>query len=253
MNTKSWLYPTIFLCLFLVIWQFLISGYLLPEFLFPKPSSVFHQLFVEAEVLWKAAFQTATCAFIGLALSLILGLFSALVFASVPFLNMSLMPFSVFFQTVPIIAVAPLLVIWFGFGEPTVIASAFIVSFFPILASALTGLAQVNKDYLDLASIHRFSKVATIFRIRFPFAISKILVGLKISGGLSIIGAIVGEFIAGGGIGSVIDIARTQQKIDLVFAAIIVSSLMGIGLILAIEGLTRWIQSLRPLINNSDF
>src|SRR5213075_2138516 len=104
-------------------------------------------------------------------------------------------PYAVFFQTVPIVAIAPLLVIWFGYGMRTVIASAFIVSIFPVIANTLTGLLSTDPALRDLFRLYGASPSATLWKLRLPAALPQILTGLRIAGGLAVIGAIVGEFI----------------------------------------------------------
>jgi len=172
---------------------------------------------------------------LGLILSFIVGVFLAAVFQLSEVLHQAVFPYTVLFQTVPIIAVAPLLVIWFGFGFYTILASAFIVSLFPILAGSMHGLSQVSKEHLDLFKLYKASKLKVLFLLRMPSAKGAIFNGLKVASGLSIVGAIVGEFIAGGGLGGLIDTARTQQRVDQVFAAVILSSVVGLIFILVVN------------------
>jgi NitT/TauT family transport system permease protein len=148
-------------------------------------------------------------------------------------LRRAVLPFCIFFQTVPVVALAPLMVIWFGFGEPTVIASAAIVSFFPVLANTLLGFESASPEHRELFRSFRATRLQTLRRLEFPAAIPSILSGLRIASGLAVIGAIVGEFVGGGGLGALIDSARTQQKIEMVFAAVLLSSLLGLFLVAA--------------------
>ena len=130
----------------------------------------------------------------------------------------------------PIIAIAPLLVIWFGYGMRTVIASAFIVSIFPVIANTLNGILSTDPALRDLFRLYGASPAVTLWKLRFPAALPQILTGLRIAGGLAVIGAIVGEFIGGQGLGSVVDVARTQQRTDKVFAAVLLASVLGLAL-----------------------
>jgi len=136
---------------------------------------------------------------------------------------------------VPIISIAPLLVIWFGFGQPTVIASAAIVSVFPIIASTLLGLKSTEPALIDLFTLYSASARQMLLMLKIPFALPQIFSGLRIASGLAVVGAIVGEFIGGGGLGSVVDSARTQQRIDRVFAAVLISALLGAVLVGAVN------------------
>jgi NitT/TauT family transport system permease protein len=140
-----------------------------------------------------------------------------------------------FLSNVPIISIAPLLVIWFGFGQPTVIASAAIVSVFPIIASTLLGLKSTEPALIDLFTLYSASARQMLYMLKIPFASPQIFSGLRIASGLAVVGAIVGEFIGGGGLGSVVDSARTQQRIDRVFAAVLISALLGAVLVGAVN------------------
>jgi len=219
--------------------EFLVRVGALPSFLVPAPSEVLGALVDDRAEFAGAAASTGGAAFLGLVLSFLVGTAIAVLLSVSDFLRRAFLPYAVFFQTVPIIAVAPILVIWFGFGLPTVVASAFIVSLFPIVASTLLGLQSTDPALLDLFRLHRAGALAVLFRLRLPFALPQIFSGLRIGSGLAVIGAIVGEFIAGGGLGGVVDSARTLQRIDKVFAAVLASSLLGLGLVAIINRVSR--------------
>jgi NitT/TauT family transport system permease protein len=151
-------------------------------------------------------------------------------------------PYAIFFQTVPIIAIAPLLVIWLGYGIPTVVASSFIVSVFPVIANSVMGLLGTEPLWLDLFKLMDASRIQTLFRLRVPAALPQIFAGFRIAAGLAVIGAIVGEFIAGTGLGGLVDSARNQQRVDRVFAAVILAAVLGIVYFSLVSLLTRmWI------------
>lgn len=215
------------------------------EFILPAPSSVFATLGEDAAEFRDAFVSTTTSAVAGLILSFVAGTTFAILLSLSSILRRAFYPYAIFFQTVPIISIAPLLVIWFGFGTPTVIASSFIVSIFPIIASTLLGLQSTDPALLDLFQLYSASRWDHLAKLRLPFAAPQIFSGLRIAAGLAVIGAIVGEFIAGGGLGAVVDAARTQQRIDKVFAAVLISSFLGlvlVGLINLVSWLTlrRW-------------
>jgi NitT/TauT family transport system permease protein len=111
-----------------------------------------------------------------------------------------------------------------------VIASAFICSIFPVIANTLNGIQSTDPALRDLFRLYGASTMVTLFKLRFPAALPQILTGLRVSAGLAVIGAIVGEFIGGQGLGSVVDVARTQQRTDKVFAAVLLASVLGLGL-----------------------
>lgn len=232
--------PLIPISILIVAAEILVRSGVIPSFLVPAPSEVWQALIENKTELSQAAFSTASAALIGLALSFVFGASIAIVLSLSGFARKAFYPYAVFFQTVPIIAVAPILVIWFGFGQPTVIASAFIVSIFPIIASTLLGLQSTDPALVDLFRLYSASPFSIMLRLRLPFALPQIFAGLRIAAGLAVIGAIVGEFIAGGGLGAVVDAARTLQRIDQVFAAVLVSSLIGLTLIVIINYLSWW-------------
>ena len=218
-------------------------GWISP-FVLPTPSSVFSSLFVDRAELFTGLGETALASSMALLLSATAALVLALVMSRSRWARRALLPYAVFFQTVPIIALAPMLVIWFGFGFPTALASAVVASFFPVLASALAGLDSADSAWVDLFRLQRASAWQELMKLRLPASLPYIFSGLRVSAGLAVIGCIVGEFIGGGGLGSVIDAARTQQKLDKVFAAVFLSSALGFLLIAVVGQIARW--SLSP-------
>jgi len=212
----------------ILIWHGLISLEIVPSYLIASPEQVLKTYSELTNDYVTASSSTLKSALIGFLLSSLLGFLCALILASSQFLKRAFLPFAIFFQTVPIIAIAPLLVIWFGFGEPTVRVSAFIVSFFPVLANSILGLNSVDPGLIELFRAYGASRKKMLWSLQIPSSLSSIFAGLQVSAGLAVIGAIVGEFIAGGGLGGMIDSARTQQRVDIVLGAILLSSLMGI-------------------------
>lgn len=199
-------------------------------YLVPAPSSVLNAMLESRQELIDALLTTSASALIGFLLSTIGGIAIAVFLSSSRTIQKAFYPYAVFFQTVPIIAIAPLLVIWFGYGMRTVVASAFIVSIFPVIANTLSGILSTDPALRDLFRLYGASTPVTLFKLRFPAALPQILTGLRVASGLAVIGAIVGEFIGGQGLGSVVDSARTQQRVDKVFAAVLLASVLGLAL-----------------------
>lgn len=222
------------LALALILELVVASGCVAP-YLLPSTSSIARSLAENAPELASAMLSTAVAAVSGLVLSIVLGVGLAISFSLSSFIRSAVFPYAIFFQTVPIVAIAPVLVIWFGFGTPTVIASSFIVSVFPVIASTLLGLRSVDPELLDLFRLYRASRLSILMKLEIPYALPQILSGIRIAAGLAVIGAIVGEFVAGGGLGSVVDAARTQNRIDKVFATVLISSIMGAILVSTIN------------------
>ena len=209
------------------------------RFLLPPPSDVFDTIVREGPELWPAAGETAVAAVVGFAASAVVGVAAAVVLSSARWVQRAFYPYAVFFQTVPIIAIAPLLVVWIGYGLRTVAVSAFIVSVFPVVASTLAGLLSTEPALRDLFRLYGAGRLDTMLKLRLPSALPSILTGLRVAAGLAVIGAIVGEFIAGGGLGGVIDVALTQQRVDKVFAGVLLASALGLTLFLAVNLISR--------------
>ena len=231
----SWLPPLLPLVLSLGAAEIAVRMAWVPSYLIPAPSEVLQSLLEDRSELALAGWATLSSAVAGLLLSFVAGTMFAIALSSSDLARRAFYPYAVFFQTVPIISIAPLLVIWFGFGQPTVIASAAIVSIFPIIASTLLGLKSTEPALLDLFKLYTASNRQLLWMLKIPFALPQIFSGLRIASGLAVVGAIVGEFIGGGGLGSVVDAARTQQRIDRVFAAVLISSLLGLVLVGAVN------------------
>ena len=215
-----------------------------PAFLVPAPSSIFASIVHDWPELWRATLDTTVAALTGFGMSILIGSSIAITLFSRPWVRRALYPYAVFFQTVPIIAIAPLLVIWFGWDR-TVVASAFIVSIFPVIANTLTGLLSTDPALRDLFKLYDAGRLATLFKLHLPFALPHILSGLRIAAGLAVIGAIVGEFITGAGIGGSIMVSRQQSRVDKVFAGLLLASLVGIVIFAAINSISwlalrRW-------------
>lgn len=241
--------PFLLLLALTVAMEFVVRLGLVPDFLLPAPSQVFATFAELREDFARAFSETAVSAVVGLLGAVLAGGGAALALSRFGWLERALFPFTVLFQTVPIVAIAPLLVVWFGFGATTVRISAFIVAIFPVLANTLTGLHQTPPELLELFRSFRASSAQTLWRLRVPFAVPYFLAGVEIAAGLAVIGAIVGEFVAGSGLGALIDSARAQQRVDIIFAAVLAASLFGVILIGLIRALRH---SLRRYLRATD-
>jgi len=248
---KDLVFPLSFALLFLGLWHVLVSLEIIPSYILPLPSEVFLSLIENRAEIAAALISTGKNSIIGLGLAIICGFTIGLLLVSFRWLEKSVSPFTQLFQTIPVVALAPLLVIWFGFGDATVQASAFFVSFFPILANTMTGLKTIDPGLSELFLFYEARALHRLVYLQAPSAFAYLITGLRVAVGLSVVGAIVGEFIAGGGIGSIIDAARTQQKLDLVFAAIAASSCLGIFMFFVVNWLVRILLKYRPFVSLS--
>lgn len=215
-----------------------------PAYLCPRPSEVLRAAVLHQDLLGEALGRTGLAALIGLLGSAVGGGMLALALSLNAWVRKAVYPLMVFFQTVPIVAIAPMMVIWVGYGRPAVILSALIVSLSPIVANSLQGLLSAEPALVDLFRMKQASGLKILLKLRIPSAIPQFLTGLRIAAGLSVIGAIVGEFVAdtfdgGGGIGTLIESALKEQESPLVFAALMGSTLLGLTFFLAVGGLSH--------------
>jgi NitT/TauT family transport system permease protein len=234
----------------LTLWEVLARALAIPAYLLPPPSAIALAAIHDAGPLAASMFQTARAALIGFCLSAVIGVLAAVLLASSRPLERALYPYTVFLQTVPIVAIAPLLVLWFGPGLRAVSVSALIVSVFPVIANTLAGLRSVEPPLRDLFKLYGAGRAATLFKLELPSALPNIFTGLRIASGLSVIGAIVGEFVAGfsedgAGLGIQVLSANKQLKTELLFAAVLLASVLGLALFGAVslagqKLLARW-------------
>ncbi|MDB5038306.1 MAG: hydroxymethylpyrimidine transporter transrane component [Bacteriovoracaceae bacterium] len=227
MKLSRWI-PLVPFAIIILLMEFLVRSKMIPNYLLPSPTEILKAFTEDSADLWKAAGETGLSALLGYLGSATLGLLLGIIFSSTRWIENAFYPYAIFFQTVPIIAIAPLLVIWFGYGMPTIIICTLIVSIFPIIASTLDGIRSTDHALIDLFKIYHARPLQKLFKLSLPFALPQIFVGLRISAGLAVIGAIVGEFIAGGGLGGIIDVARVRQRVDQVFAAVLLASAIGL-------------------------
>lgn len=245
---KQILPPLIPFILVILITEFLVQQQIVAPYILPAPTSIFASLVSDFAEYFAACQETLGAALLGLVLAGIVGILIALILSLSNWIEKAFYPYATFFQTVPIVAIAPLLVIWFGFGLKTVVISAFIVSIFPVIANTLAGLRFTDPALIDLFKLYGGSKTDQLFKLRLPSAVPQIFTGLKVSSGLAMIGAVIGEFIAGGGLGGIIDASRTQQRLDKVFAAVLLASFSGLLLVYLLNIISRlFLQRWREL------
>ncbi len=181
----------------LAAWSLLASR--LPEVLLPGPVDVLAALHAHPMRLLRAAGSTLTASVTGLALAMVFGGLGAVVFWRSRWMEVALYPYALLIQTVPIIAIAPLLVVWLGYGLPVAVVTAAIVAFFPVLTSANLGLRSATTAQVELLRLHDASWSQELFKLRLPAALPYLFTGLRSAVGLSVIGAVVGEFVGSSG------------------------------------------------------
>jgi NitT/TauT family transport system permease protein len=214
------------------------------RFLLPAPDAVIRGSFFDAQSrhdILVASWDTAKVAILGLAIASAIGILTAVAMSQAQWVERSLFPWAVVLQTVPILAIVPLIGFWFGFDFRSRVLVCVLICLFPMITNTLFGLRSAPAGLHDLFSLRRASRWTRLRKLEFPGALPAIFVGLQISAGLSVIGAIVGDFFfrqGQPGIGRLIDNYRAELASDQLFGAIIASSLMGI-LAFTIVGWTR--------------
>ncbi len=227
--------PLVVFCLVVVIWQGSIDVFRLKPYLLPTPMSVARAFVSDGPVLFHAVIYTGSAALIGFFGSLVIGTLIAFVFSQSRILRASGYPYFIFLQTVPIVAIAPLIVRWCGYGFQSVALVAMILSLFPILSNGTQGLLEIDPDLLDLFRLNNASRWQVLMKLRFPNSIPRILAGARTASGLSVVGAVVGEFFVGKsmkqfGLGFQIYATNGQSQLDRLFAAVLTSTLFGIAI-----------------------
>jgi NitT/TauT family transport system permease protein len=235
-----WLAPTVTLLGLVVAWEVLARAAAVPAFLLPLPSSI-----VETGVEWRQHLPghfavTLAETLAGFALSIVVGAPLAVLIISSRLLSTTIYPILLVFQSVPKVAVAPLLLLWVGYGALPKILVVFLVCFFPIVISTATGLTSAPPDMVDLVRALRASWLQLLLKVRLPSAMPQVFVGLKVAITLAVIGAVIGEFVgAERGLGYLIMVSSSQVNTALAFTSMILLSVMSIGLFYLLEWLER--------------
>ena len=231
---KAALPPVLLLVLVILAWHYAVVGFGIKAFLVPRPSAVWQAVVENRSELGTAVGLTAAAAMCGFVSSLLLGALTACVFSQSRMIRSSCYPYAIFLQTVPIVAVAPIIVVWFGAGFHSVVLVSFMISLFPIVTNGTSGMLAVDPDLLDLFRLCRASRWQVLWKLRLPHSVPFLVAGARTSSGLAVVGAIVGEFFAGNlaerhGLGYMI-LQGTQFSTAKLFAAVIASTLLGISI-----------------------
>ncbi|KPF65882.1 ABC transporter ATP-binding protein [Bosea sp. AAP35] len=227
----------------LAAWEFAVRWNAIPAYILPGPLLIGQTLVSDWGTLSGSLWITLRITFMALAAAVIVGVTLAVLFTQSKWLEMSLLPYAVILQVTPIVAIAPLIIIWAGDVNLALLICAWIVAFFPILSNTILGLNSADHNLVNLFQLYGATRWQTMRHLKLPAALPYFLAGLKISGGLALIGAVVAEFVAGTG-GSASGLAYRileagyQLKIPRVFAALLMISLSGIAIFLA----TSWIS-----------
>ncbi len=240
-HLPSWVAPALTLALLVVLWELFVRLRDVPAFVLPSPSAV-----LDMTIQWRAHLPmqfgvTLREVLIGFGLSIFVGVPIAALITYSPLLSKTIYPILLMLQSVPKIAIAPLLLLWVGYGEAPKVIVAFLVCFFPIVIGTAAGLRSAPSDMLDLAQALSASKLQIFIKVRFPWAMPQIFVGLKVAITLAVVGAVIGEFVgADKGLGFLIMASSSQVNTALAFSSMILLSVMSIALFYALE----WLEGL---------
>ncbi|WP_374759576.1 ABC transporter permease [Elioraea sp.] len=245
--------PLLIGVLALSAWEIAVRVNEVPHYVLPPPSVIWTTLRADWGTLSVSLGITLQITFAALAVAALLGLALAVLFAQSKWIELSLFPYAVVLQVTPIVAIAPLIIVWVDDIRLALLICAWIVAFFPILSNTTLGLNSADHNLVDLFRLYRASRFQELVFLRLPSALPLFLAGLRISGGLALIGAIVAEFVAGtggraSGLAYRILEAGYQLQIPRMFAALLLICASGIAIFLALGlvqhlVLRRWHES----------
>jgi len=231
----------------LVLWQAAIIIFAPPPFMLPSPLRVWRTLVARPELITRDAATTLTETLMGLATGAIAGAGLALVMAFSPLVRRVLMPILVVSQAFPVFAIAPLLVLWFGFGIGSKIVMATIAIFFPVASAFHDGLTRTEEGLLDLAHLYRVGRLRELTFFRIPAALPALASGLRVAAVYAPVGALIGEWVgASSGLGYAMLMANGRAQTDVVFAALALLAAMAVLLRAAVDVATRRIAPWAP-------
>jgi ABC-type nitrate/sulfonate/bicarbonate transport system permease component len=233
--------PALLLAAILGAWEWGVRAVGVPFYILPAPSRIAALMVAERELLVGEAAVTLLEIAIGFGVAFIVGIGLALLIFSSRTVERAVYPLVIASQTVPVFAIAPLLIVWLGYGMLSKVAMAALIVFFPIVVNTVDGLRAADSDAINLLVILGATPAQVLLKIRVPAALPFVFSGIRIAVATSVIGAVIGEWVgATHGLGFLMIHANAQLRIDLVFAAITVLSLMAVGLFLAVSGV-EWL------------
>ena len=244
--------PILVLAAGVLLWEVVVRVFAIPPFVLPAPFLVLMTLIEDGGLLWNSLMVTLLTTFEGFVLAAVGGVGLAVLFNQSRLIEYSFYPYAVVLQVTPIVAIAPLLLIYLP--QPlAVLACAWIVAFFPVLANTTLGLNSIDHNLLALFDLYKASRSQVLWNLKLPSALPQVLAGLRIAGGLSLIGAVVAEIAAGSagaGSGLAYRIAESGYRLNIprMFAALLLLSIAGIAIYFALSAvshlmLRRWHES----------
>jgi len=232
--------------LVLLAWEAIVAAYQIPRFVLPAPSAILQALIEDFPSLMASLWTTLRITLLAFALALASGIGLGVLFSQSRIVEMALYPYAVILQVTPVVAIAPLIVIWVGFERINLalLILAWIVAFFPILSNTTLGLRSADHNLVDLFGLHGASNWQILWRLRLPSALPYLLNGMKTSGGLALIGTVVAEYGAGSGTATglawrIVE-AGNRLQIARMFAALFLLALLGVTIFFSLALLEYW-------------
>ncbi|WP_020666613.1 ABC transporter permease [Amycolatopsis nigrescens] len=228
--------PFALLLVLLVAWWGVTAAGLIEPYLVPSPGDTLGAITAKPEYFWENTWTTAYETLLGFAIAAAIGVFAAVVMVSSATVEKTLYPLLLFAQVIPKIAIAPLFVVWLGFGLGPKIVVAVLMAFFPVVISMVTGLKAIDPEMLELSATMGAKPGQTFWKIRFPASLPHLFAGLKVAATMAVTGAVVGEFVgADQGLGYVILQANGNLDTPVLFAGLLIMSLLGVLLFVLVE------------------
>ena len=257
MRSLKFLLPIVLGMAVLAAWEFLVRHYDVPKFVLPAPSLIASGFTAAFLKLMAATWTTLRIVLFAFVLAVTSGVLLAVLFSQSSIVEFALYPYAVILQVTPVVAIAPLIVLWSGYEhiDRALLILAWIVAFFPVLSNTTLGLKSADRNLIELFRLYGASRWQILTRLQLPTALPYLLNAMKISGGLSLIGVIVAEFAAGTGtdtgLGWIIIESGNRLHTETMFAALVILSALGIAIFFALTGvewllLHRWHESARP-------
>ncbi|MBS5937006.1 ABC transporter permease [Clostridium sartagoforme] len=235
-NIGSKLAPIIFVVLLLIIWQVVVTAGGIEKYIMPAPTDVIKVLVTEFKTMIPHILATLYEGMVGFLIAIVLSIILAIIMDRFSLIKKALYPVLVISQTIPTVALAPLFIIWFGFGALPKIIVVVIVCFFPIVISIVDGLEGVDKDLINHFKLMGASKLKIFLHLKLPYGMINFFSGMRIAATYSIMGAVIGEWLGGDkGLGVYMTRARSAYALDKMFAAIVIIVVISMAIFLLVS------------------
>lgn len=246
-NARATIIPAVVFLAIGLAWHFAVTLLKVPPIVLPGPAAVFDAIVEQRGLLLEAAISTLTEIVLATAIAVVAGFLTALAISISPMVRRMVFPYILMTQVVPKVALAPILIAWFGIGMQSRLILAFLIAYFPMVINSLAGLLGTNESSVRYARSLAASELQILLKVRFPAALPSIMSGIKITAGVAVIGIVVGEFVATDrGLGKVIIESTATMDTALTIAGVVIISALGLLVLGALEVIERHIVYWQP-------